>query len=166
MNKLDKTLDKLSAKDIAKYIIHSFQEVGDQLSNMKLQKLLYYVQGWHLANFDVPAFEEHLEAWTLGPVQPDVYNDYKKFDFRPITEGIPRQDLKDENLCALIDEILDTYGNETGFALYHMTCQEAPWLTTRGNLSDTEPSHRKIKNSLMLNFFKSQRRTMIGKTLD
>lgn len=88
MEHKDVAKEKSNASDVAKYIIYTFQAIGDSLSNMKLQKLLYYVQGWHLANFDTPAFKDRLEAWALGPVQPKVYDDYKEFGFRPITKAI------------------------------------------------------------------------------
>lgn len=148
---------KPTASEVAKYIIYSFQEMGDYLANMKLQKLLYYVQGWHLANFGTPAFEDRLEAWALGPVQPEVYDDYKEFEFRPITRKTSDPDLKDCRLCDLIDDVLDTYGAETGYALHKMTHQESPWLNARGDISDEEPCNNEITKSSMLEFFKSVR---------
>ena len=45
---------------------------GELVSNLKLQKLLYYVQGFHLAVFGEPLFEEEIEAWMYGPVVPSV----------------------------------------------------------------------------------------------
>ena len=50
---------------------------GDLLTNLKLQKMLYYEQGFHLAYFNEPLFEEPIEAWQYGPVVPVVYNYYK-----------------------------------------------------------------------------------------
>ena len=52
-----------NAHEVARYIIRFFQEAGDPVTNLKLQKLLYYVQGWHLALKGQPAFPERLEAW-------------------------------------------------------------------------------------------------------
>ena len=46
---------------------------GELMSNMKLQKMLYYQQGFHLAYFNTPLFEENIEAWMYGPVVPCVY---------------------------------------------------------------------------------------------
>lgn len=37
------------------------------ISNLKLQKLLYYEQGYHLAIFDTPLFDADIEAWMYGP---------------------------------------------------------------------------------------------------
>ena len=50
---------------------------GEFVTNMKLQKLLYYMQGFHLAWFDTPLFDEEIEAWMYGPVVPSVFETYK-----------------------------------------------------------------------------------------
>jgi Uncharacterized phage-associated protein len=68
------------ASDIAKIILKlSNPDVGDIISNLKLQKLLYYVQGFALAMYDKPLFDEDIEAWMYGPVVPCVYQEYKEF---------------------------------------------------------------------------------------
>jgi len=65
-----------TANDIAKYIICTFHEAGDQITNMKVQKLLYYVQGCHLGLYGTPAFAGEFQAWKYGPVEPSVYSEY------------------------------------------------------------------------------------------
>ena len=68
----------LSCDDAAKYFLAQVSEdAGDLISNLKLQKLLYYAQGFHLALYDQPLFPEAIEAWTHGPVVPDLYRHYK-----------------------------------------------------------------------------------------
>lgn len=64
--------------DVAKYFL-SLQgnDAGDAISNMKLQKLLYYAQGFALALLDKPLFDEDFEAWAHGPVLRCIYNKYK-----------------------------------------------------------------------------------------
>ena len=68
-----------SVQDIAKWILTRNRlevqtEDGDYISNLKLQKLLYYSQGCFLALRDEPLFDSPIEAWTYGPVVPEVYN--------------------------------------------------------------------------------------------
>ena len=50
---------------------------GELMTNLKLQKMLYYQQGFHLAYFGTPLFDDEIEAWMYGPVVPSVYNHYK-----------------------------------------------------------------------------------------
>ena len=68
------------ALDIAYKLIYTAQEDepngGERLTNLKLQKLLYYQQGYHLAVFGTPLFDEQVEAWMYGPVVPCVYDEF------------------------------------------------------------------------------------------
>ena len=67
----------VSAQDVADYIIWSSHESGSFISNLKLQKLLDYVQAWHLAVFGRPLFAEKLQAWLRGPAIPEIYRRYQ-----------------------------------------------------------------------------------------
>ena len=60
-----------AANDIASVIL---ERTGSWLDAMSLQKLLYYVQAWHLAITDRPLFEEQIKAWKDGPVVPQVWH--------------------------------------------------------------------------------------------
>ena len=69
-----------NAADIAEYFLWKAHEEGQELlSNMKLQKLLYYAQGLHLALGFGPLFDDEIQAWTYGPVVADVYHEYKEY---------------------------------------------------------------------------------------
>ena len=57
------------------------------LTPLKLQKLIYYAHGWHLAIRNAPLIDEVIEAWEYGPVVPNVYHEFKKFGNRPIPTG-------------------------------------------------------------------------------
>ena len=71
------------ALDIAKKLILKAQNDepngGERLTNLKLQKLLYYQQGYHLAAFGTPLFSEDVEAWMYGPVVPTVYDVFSAY---------------------------------------------------------------------------------------
>ena len=71
----------MKAIDVARYflLIASSLEAGDTISNLKIQKMLYYAQGWHLAHFNTPLFDDEIEAWKHGPVVRQVYNEFKKY---------------------------------------------------------------------------------------
>ena len=63
----------LSCHDVAKYFLAlTDEDAGDLISNLKLQKLVYYAQGFHLALFDTPMFGEPIEAWTHVPLSRKV----------------------------------------------------------------------------------------------
>lgn len=110
---------------------------GELFSNMKLQKLLYYVQGFHLAVFETPLFDEEIEAWMYGPVVPSVYYHYQQYQnkgIEPSEEEILALPQKEE---ALFNEVLRIYGNYSAIGLMNFTHAEYPWVSTptgRGNI--------------------------------
>ncbi len=55
------------------------------VNQIRVQRLLYLAQGVHLAKFDTPLFEEAIEAWSYGPVIPQVYENLKAWGNKPIT---------------------------------------------------------------------------------
>ncbi|MDQ2798684.1 MAG: DUF4065 domain-containing protein, partial [Armatimonadota bacterium] len=75
----------LSCFDVAKYFLaQASEDAGDLISNLKLQKLVYYAQGCHLGLYDAPLFPETIKAWVHGPVVPDLYHAYKQYGSGPI----------------------------------------------------------------------------------
>lgn len=118
-----------NAIDIAKKIICKTDvEHGDTLSNLKLQKLLYYMQGFHLAFFDEPFFNESIEAWTYGPVVPVVFQEFKKYKKRSIDPDNYHDDLvltDDEQ--QMFDMVYSEYNRYSAVALMNMTHTEGPW---------------------------------------
>jgi len=143
------------ASDIAKYILNFFQERGDLITNLKLQKLLYYVQGWHLGLYGKPVFPESLQAWVHGPVQPDVYAQYKKFRWNPIVDEIDAPKIA-KKLQQHIDEVLAVYGTEPAYVLERMTHQEDPWQHARHGLQPDMESTAEITPGSMCEFFKQR----------
>lgn len=119
-----------TASGIAKYIIWKSHQDGEPVSNLKLQKLLYYVQGFGLAVFNQPVFEEGLYAWALGPVVPQVWAEYKDYGSTLIPTPDESVIELDPHTKELIDEVYSVYGAYTATALKNMTHQEPPWMGT------------------------------------
>lgn len=102
---------------------------GELMSNMKLQKMLYYQQGFHIAYFETPLFEENIEAWMYGPVVPCVYEYFKgsgSKGLEPFENELPLTDVEE----ALFNEVFRVYGAFSASGLMNMTHQEYPWLST------------------------------------
>jgi uncharacterized phage-associated protein len=142
----------IPAKTIADYLLANVQEHGDYLTNLKLQKLLYYTQAWHLALHNKPLFPEEIQARAQGPTVPEVYKHFEKFKYAPITTtvtkpSIPRQAAK------LIDEVLEKYACLSGWDLEIMTQQENPWKAARGNLPKDINSDTNIGLDSIKHFF-------------
>jgi len=74
--------------DAARWFINRADRLaGDDMTHLKLQKLIYFAQAWHLANTGEPLFREDMQAWTHGPVVPSVWHAYKQYQWEPIPPG-------------------------------------------------------------------------------
>lgn len=138
-------MDMYSADDIAKYFLTlGDPKVGDLISNLKLQKLCYYAQGFHLALFDKKLFPERIEAWTHGPVVRDLYRQYKKFGDGPIPMP-DRFDISiyDKKTQELLNEVYTVYGQYSAWKLRNMTHEEPPWREAKESGTSISPSSMK-----------------------
>jgi len=144
----------LTAEKVAAYFLtKSDPEVGDVISNLKLQKLCYYAQGFNLAVHDRPLFADRIEAWRHGPVVPSVYYKFSKYGSAgiPVPENINFADI-DADTAGLLDEIFDVYGQFSAWKLRNMTHEEQPWL----DVWDPEQGSAEITHESLKRFFKGR----------
>lgn len=144
----------VSVFDVANYFLTLVEEeVGDALSNLKLQKLVYYAQGFHLALFSRPLFENAIEAWTHGPVIPGLYHAYKQYGAgalpRPVDFDL---DIFDRETCELLDEVYQVYGQYSAWMLRDITHQEGPWVQAFNEVG----VGAKIEHKAMQDYFRTQ----------
>jgi uncharacterized phage-associated protein len=144
---------EITAHQVADYFIAFSRDVGDPLTNLKLQKLLYYAQGWYLALYDKPLFPDRIEAWPHGPVVPPVYGRFKRWRWDAIGDEIGPPDLP-EDVRAHLEEVIRVFGGFTAFALEQMTHQEDPWKDARGDIPLDAPSNAVIQHDSLARFFK------------
>ncbi len=144
-----------SSKQIADYIVAFFHEHGDPVSNLKLQKLLYYAQAWSLALYDTPLFEERIEAWVHGPVVPVAYGLYKGWAWQPICENIDLLSLETpDKVVSHLNEIIDNYGGMSAYELEKLTHSEMPWQNARKGIPLDQPSNEVILHDDMRSFYR------------
>lgn len=118
-----------NAIDIAKKIIvRTDTERGDSISNLKLQKLLYYMQGFHLAFFGTPLFNEEVQAWAYGPVVPVVYNEFRKYKGQTINpeKFTDTLELQPEEQT-VFDNVYNEYSQYSAIGLMNLTHEDGPW---------------------------------------
>jgi uncharacterized phage-associated protein len=126
----------LSAKDVAEYFVYLVdEESGDNITNLKVQKLLYYAQGFHLAmRRGERLFSESIVAWKHGPVVIPVYSQYKGLGWQPIPQPPGFEvDRFPPEVREILDAVHETYGQFTATKLESMTHAEPPWQKTRPN---------------------------------
>ncbi len=100
-----------------------------EISNLKLQKLLYYCQGYHLAFTEEPLFEEPIEAWKYGPVVRDIYQQFKIYGDLDIRIKVDWSHLElDDDQMKIVGLVWTKYGEISAGTLVDMTHSETPWL--------------------------------------
>lgn len=116
-----------SSRDVAEYFL-LLEGEGGEISNLKLQKLVYYAQGFSLVLLGEPLFNETIEAWMHGPVVPSLYRRFNMYGSNPIP---PPSDFDDSVLTReqkrLIEEVFDVYGQYSAWKLRQLTHEEDPW---------------------------------------
>lgn len=118
-----------SAIDVAKYIIWYCKQKGYSISNLKLQKILYFVQAAFLVDCGRPCFTEQIEAWDFGPVVPEVYHYFKIFGSADIPEfaGINSEAAIIRSDREVINEMVDQCGKYSASLLVEITHNQNPW---------------------------------------
>ena len=139
---------EITANTIADYFLTKLREVGDNISHLKLQKLVYYAQAWFLALYDKRLFAEEFQAWIHGPVVPSVYDRFKKNGWKPILAKVDKPQLSDD-IQEHLEEILRVFNKYTALDLEIMTHSELPWMEARGNTPATERSRATISQQSM-----------------
>ena len=96
-----------NAMQVADYIIDYCTKKGEPISNLKLQKLLYFLWVEFYKKYQRSLFSDSMYAWQFGPVVPDVYYEYCTYGGRPINlkceTEIEEEDKKD------LERIIDEY---------------------------------------------------------
>lgn len=152
---------------VANFFLDRAEEAGQKLDHMKLQKLVYIANGWHLAITGEPLFYERVEAWPYGPVIPDLYHELKQYGRKPIEERLAVLDLEtfepvaasvyqdeDAETVARTVEILQrvwtSYGNFSALQLSTLTHKpDTPWDKVAKENKTSEPRGIVIREDLI-----------------
>ena len=133
-----------SIHDITDYIILRVKSEDRfaSLINLKLQKLLYYVQAWSYGINKKPMFDGEFEAWIHGPVNREIYNRFNSTKYLYSSED-----------AEFIDFILENYLKYSGAELERLSHNEMPWIETRGDLNVNERCDKVITPELMIEYY-------------
>lgn len=127
------TADNVARWFLSRNVVRCVSGEVDFISNSKLQKLLYYAQGIHLALYGEPLFREPIEAWQYGPGVDSVYQKYAGNG----VDGIRQFEKPEENFSGRESSILqfvqDAFGQFSAWKLSEMTREEPPWRETETN---------------------------------
>lgn len=133
---------------ISDYILRRCSDEGYTVSNLKLQKLLYFVQAEFLVTTGKPCFREKIVAWDFGPVIPEVYRKFCIFGSAHIPVSAVANPILSKETKELIDGIVFTCLPFSSSQLVEITQRQTPWLNAYIKGYGSE-----ITNESILNFF-------------
>lgn len=122
-----------TAENVAKYLIYLASQafVGDNkeregITNLKLQKVLYFAQAYYLSKIGKPLFSDNIEAWEYGPVVPSVYRKFRPNGSNPIICEEDKSSLSLEDKETL-KKVWETFGGYSASRLVDITHAHIPW---------------------------------------
>ena len=169
-------MNSVDIKDYARYIGITMLMKGLTISPLKLQKILYYEQAWHMVIFgrNNQLFSCAPQAWVNGPVYPEIYYAYKDTvssmcdhlkmenflnkDEEPQNkekELADKMKLTDDEI-SLSERVIMLYGSRTQNQLILLTHSEKPWSEKREGLKPYEYSTREISLDTMHDYYKER----------
>lgn len=138
----------------AKALLQRAGDSGLNISHLKLQKLAYYCQGYHLALHNEPLFNAPICAWKHGPVVPGLFHDYKVYGegFIAIPTGHDYLAELTGSILQVVDFVIGKLGRIGAWELVAKTHQEKPWLS-HCNSNTHLPDQREINHQELKDFF-------------
>ncbi|MBI9094729.1 MAG: DUF4065 domain-containing protein [Sphaerochaeta sp.] len=139
---------------VAKYLLTLAEISNTKVNPLKLQKLLYYCEGWTLAITDKELFpKENFQAWLHGPVNVTVYHEfnsaYGMFDPIDAPKATPLGSSVTVEQRAIVERVFEVYNQYSASQLEMMTHAEKPWIETRGTLTSNMHSDKIIDKDTM-----------------
>lgn len=148
---------KVNIFDVANFFLKIVdRDAGSTITPLKLQKILYYAQGYHLAIFDEELFSEDFQAWAHGPANPEIYDEYKEYGYSAIDFPKGEVPTLDDGLIDFLYSIWNTFGIFDGKYLEKLTHTEKPWIEARGDCKEGESCSNVISKETMKTFFKEK----------
>lgn len=138
----------------ARYILKK----SGRMSSWKLQKLCYYSQAWSLAWTGEPIFQEDFEAWSNGPVCPELFRAHRGLfivSLSDINESRENGPALTTDQMETIDRVLGEYGSWEPYELREQTHSEQPWIDARGGLGVGERCQTVIPKSVIGEYYGS-----------
>lgn len=149
--------------DVSRYIISYSNKMDYGISNLKLQKVLYFVQAYFLIQTGHPCFNEKIEAWDFGPVVSKVYCEYKQYGCGdiPTTKSFimidknniwnsKRVEFDDIAISyydkSLINKVVDKFSEYSATDLVTLTQHQTPWIDSFSSGKNNEISLDAIKD--------------------
>jgi len=137
-------------------------QIGFEITNLALQKLLYFCHGMFLIESKRPLVSGYFETWQYGPVHPSVYQSFKMAGSKPINFRATRQNLMtgaqvgispptDTDVIQIVKRIMSSYGRLTPGRLVEVShAKDAPWHYVVNNGRTSEAFGNRIPDDIIM----------------
>jgi len=120
----------MKAIELVGHIVQFSEQCGNPVTNLRLQKLLYFIQKESLKELRIPAFDDEICAWQYGPVIPDVYYAFSFYADMPII-NVSINLYIGENIVNIIRKVVRNFADTATWKLVDMTHEgNSPWSKT------------------------------------
>ena len=149
---------------IANFVLDFCDSRNRKVTNLALQKIVYFCHVWSLIELNRPLVRHKFEAWEYGPVLPYIYREFKKFDRSPIVGRATRIDPADgihrvveynfdSEVDSLVNEIADFYSRLRPGDLVDLSHAEGgPWHRVWNHGGAANPG-MKIDDAKIVEFY-------------
>lgn len=124
--------DIMDSITLSNYIIEKYREEGVCITNLKLQKILYYIQGYCLKKLGRPIYCEDIYNWQFGPVVPIVYHEFSRNGYHELISQGSSYEPDDFMEKKIVHQVMEACKKLSSSVLVSKTHQEDPWKYTRG----------------------------------
>ncbi|WOO86888.1 DUF4065 domain-containing protein [Mollicutes bacterium LVI A0039] len=135
-----------TAEDISATIINYASKNNHNITNLQLQKLLYFMQVEYIKETSKLLFPEEFQAWTYGPVQYDVWRYYRLYNRKTISKVLIGTVISDNILDSILKDKIEMYFRQNVWKLVEQSHREAPWAEA------IEKNERYISNASIMEF--------------
>lgn len=145
-------------RKLADYIIITCNKENKDISNLKLQKLIFYCQAYHIARYRERLIDNYFEAWKHGAVLPALYSQYSYLKYKNINKYDEDEynDIRnsfDEYLPEFLDKIINKFGNMTANEIRELNHSEKPWQEARKGYKAHERCNEIISEKTMYEYY-------------
>jgi len=154
-------------RDVANFVLDYSDQRGLKITNLALQKLLYFAHGWFYSIYEHPLIKNKFEAWQYGPVQRVIYDQFKAFRDSSIRdvratyidpsngEPVLKPYKIEPDHAQIIKEVLEKYAQYSAGQLVEQThVEDGPWEYVWQQAEEVIYPGMKIPDSLILDHFK------------
>jgi uncharacterized phage-associated protein len=156
-------------REIANLVLDFGERAGVPLTNMTINKVVFFLHAWYLAKTGEPLVSAKIEAWDYGPVFRELYGEFKKFGNKRITSKATRRNVRtmQQEVCVgcfskqdleFLSPLIEDYAQMSAGKLVELShVRGGPWDQVYNHPGQSNPG-MDISNELIREFFRRQTR--------